>query len=355
MRTILFVIVCGLFITSCSSPLDKSVTEELSIEELAKVIENDSAFSGIYDLVEDIREPMLGSATQQVKWKDFSYADLVEYESALQDSVLYQTAEELANEKWDRDYYDVAKSVLDTVRGWKSNAIEFLDNRSPQSLVKVEPYSIKTESYGYGIGVKNVDIKFKLTPLVDGIEQFSFYYDVYSKFLKKDSVIAAERRAKVMQGSPWYPSLTLDNGCLYSKPLPRVGYGTWKVPYDLEKRLSYETVKSLSKSYDIVIYIDDVMVDGKVIDNQWSMPFAVGRLIEHFGDTIPNVPDPSIDVRFSMNAADIAESVFDRDYKAHWMLQTQMKDSILKSNFPEAHEFLEQVTRLKMQGLEEEL
>lgn len=351
MKTPFPIIACALFIASCSSPLDKPIIEELSIEELAKVIERDSSFSVIYDNLENIREPLLSSATQQVKWKDFTYADIVDYQATARDSVLYGTAEKLADEKWRNEYLDVAKSVLDTVRGWNSSAIEFLDHGTPQSLVKVEPYSINTESYGSGIGVRSVDIKFKCTPLVDGIEQFSFYYDVYPKYMKRDSVIAAERRAKVMKGSTWYPSLTLDNGCLYSKALPRVAYGRFEAPYDLEKRLSYETVKSLSESYEVVIYADDVMIDGNVIDHSWSMPYAVGRLIEHFEDTIPSEPEPD-DFVFSTNASSIAESVFDREFMDIWAIRTQIWDSILQSRHPEASELLEEITRWERKELE---
>lgn len=343
MKTFLPVLACVLFFASCSSPLDKPIIEELTIEELSKAIEGDSSFSGIYDAIEDIREPLLSSATQQVKWKDFTYSDLMGYMASARDSVLYENAEKLAEEKWRNEYLEVARSVLDTVRGWKSSAIEFLDNRSPQSLVKVEPYSIKTESYGYGIGVKSVDIKFKLTPLVDDVEQFSFCYDVYPKYMKKDSVIEAERRAAVMKGDVWFPSLTLDNGCLYDDALPRVAYGTWEVPYDLEKRLAYETVKSLSDSYDIVIYVKRVVVAGDVIDCNWDMPYSVGRLIEHFGDTIPNEPD-SDDFDFSWNASSIAESVFSAEYESKWSIRQQISDSILKSKHPDAHEFLEEMS-----------
>ena len=351
MKTFLPVIASVLFFASCSSPLDKPIIEELSIDELAKVIESDSTFSDIYDAIENIREPLLSSATQQVRWKNLTYSDLVDYESTALDSALYESVEKLADEKWRHEYFDVAKSVLDTVRGWKSSAVEFLDKKTPQSLVKVEPYRINTESYGYGIGVKNVDIKFKLTPLVDGIEQFSFYYDVYPKYMKKDSVIAAERRTKVMEGSTWYPSLTLDNGCLYSKALPDVGYGTWEAPYDLEKRLSYETVKSLSESYDIVIYVDDVMIDGNVIDYRWSMPYAVGRLIEYFGDTIPIEPEID-DITFLVNASSIAESVLNTEYESKWSIVSQVRDSILKSIHPEAHEFLEEISQFNREESE---
>jgi hypothetical protein len=353
MKTLLPFIACALLVASCSSALDKPIIEELSIEELAKVIERDSSFSVIYDVVENIREPLLSSAIQKVKWKGFTYADLVEYQATAQDSVLFATAEKLADKKWRNEYLDVAKSVLDTVRGWKSSAIEFLDHGTPQSLVKVEPYDINTESYGSGIGVKSVDIKFKCTPLVDGVEQFSFYYDVYPKYMKRDSVIAAERRAEVMKGVTWYPSLTLDNGCFYSKALPRVAYGRFEAPYDLEKRLSYQTVKSLSESYDVVIYVDDVMIDGNVIDHRWSMPYAVGRLIEHFEDTVPSEPNAD-DFIFSTNASSIAESVFSREYKDNWAIRAQIWDSILQSKHPEARELLEAATRLKREELEAE-
>jgi hypothetical protein len=77
MKTLLPFIACALLVASCSSALDKPIIEELSIEELAKVIERDSSFSVIYDVVENIREPLLSSAIQKVKWKGFTYADLV--------------------------------------------------------------------------------------------------------------------------------------------------------------------------------------------------------------------------------------------------------------------------------------
>ena len=102
-----------------------------------------------------------------------------------------------------------------------------------------------------------------------------------------------------------------------------------------------------------MIYVADVMVDGNVIDWSWNMPYSVGALIEHFGDTIPIEPD-SEDFGFSWNASSIAESVFGAEYESKWSIKSQVSDSILKSKHPKAHEFLEEISEFNRKEQETE-
>ena len=64
---------------SCSNPLDKSILNPLEIEELKKVIENDTTFEKLYTEIQTFRESILENEIQQVKWMDLSYQSLLDY------------------------------------------------------------------------------------------------------------------------------------------------------------------------------------------------------------------------------------------------------------------------------------
>ena len=71
---------------SCSNPLDKSILNPLEIEELKKVIENDTTFEKLYTEIQTFRESILENEIQQVKWMDLSYQSLLDYKDFNNDS-----------------------------------------------------------------------------------------------------------------------------------------------------------------------------------------------------------------------------------------------------------------------------
>ena len=94
--------VAGCFIAlSCSNPLDKSVTEQLTAKEIDRVARKDKSFLATYSVVEE-RWNHIHSSEDSLRWKDVTYGRLHNYLATVESAQLNSPLVIQLREKWEK-------------------------------------------------------------------------------------------------------------------------------------------------------------------------------------------------------------------------------------------------------------
>ena len=164
---------CCLFAISCSNPLDKSVTEQLTAREIDKVVRKDKSFLTTYSIVEE-RWNHIHSAADSARWKDITYNRLHNYLIAIESSQLKSPLVVQLREKWENMYNSHLSDADTIINRWR----KYLASYSPDSLVSVSYGGIEVERFKNA--QKQIDTlvkaKITVTPIKQVIDSIFISY-----------------------------------------------------------------------------------------------------------------------------------------------------------------------------------
>lgn len=259
MRKIIPVLILMLLNLACSN--NKSVTEELSLDEVSALVSKDTLYEKIILDVEQKRKLFKNDIVLRSKFKDLSYSDYYDYLKSSVDTnftkVIYEKAEKEYNSKMD-SILKIYKTRID------SKFVEYKMKKrkmDPSNYFRVEFSSISKEYYSYSYDVKNVEIKFKITPLQGPIQGGSFNYEIIPNVTEKS---------------------VADGGCRFSSYTSRPSVYTWEAPYDVEKELKYSSTSKVKDNYTIKYTILSARQKGKTFKllDQYDIPIEFGIYLD---------------------------------------------------------------------------
>lgn len=324
----------------CSTPLDKTVLEQLTVEELAQVMDGDTLFGDVYDAVSTIRDSVLIKPSDQVTWSELTYNDLLDYAKLLRDTAFYKENETIASIRWESSYKPVLFEVDSLAAVWlERKAVWKLEN-DPNSYLKITPVNIETDYYEYSYGVKDVHVKFQFKPLKGPLEQCTFAYGVFPVSSEiEELLMRAETLGEYLSSST---TDLLRAKCIHSSRITKTKYGRYEVPYSYETVLSGETVASLTEGYDFIIRVSSIRKDGETIDGDgFEIPSSIKSYVRFrdFSDSTDFYTQA--ENGFSpIYTDDVAMEMLDKKYIDQWEVTSQIQDSILMERFELAHDFI---------------
>jgi len=180
MRKVIFLfLVIGLF--SCNTTLDKSIFESLSVEELKVAIEKDSLFKNTYEYILYVRDTVIKSDIEKLKFSDLTYKRVHNFLKFTSDTAYFNPITERIEKEW-QEKYGIYKHKVDSVSDfWK----KYKQENSIEQYVKIELVAIDKEYYSYSRDIRKVNLGFRLTPLKGKIEQIIFGYSIEAKINEK--------------------------------------------------------------------------------------------------------------------------------------------------------------------------
>jgi len=319
MKKIIYLLFALFGLISCNSPLDKSIFEPLSVEDLKKSIESDSLFKGTYEYIVYIRDTVLKSDMEKVKFADLTYDQVHEFALFSSDTTYFKPIIERIEKEW-TEKYDIYGEQVDSVSNyWK----KYKEENSIEQYVKIELVEIDKEYYSYGNDVRNVNLGFRLTPLKGRIEQVRFGYSIEAKINEKEN-------------DDIYSSLysSLDkNWCRSTSPFSRPVVRYWEADYTNEKILKYKTLKTFLRDYNIHIEVDKIRKDGK---NMSKDDLNIPKAIEHHWEYENKEEEYLRDLYFD----DVVKEILNKDYMKEYEYRRQEIDKILKEKYPLTFEFV---------------
>lgn len=265
MKKIMFFFAASLFIVSCSSGLNKSILEPLSVDELKTNMKKDTSFTEFYSDIQKVREYVMGSDVRQAKYADVTYKRVYKYAKKAYDTTFTNQIREKQKELYDIKHPSYTNEVDSILTYWKN----YKNRYSLDSLVTVEYKELWKEHYSYSNDIKAVNIGFKITPLKGTIQQLIFRYCIKSK-ISNDGSMSTWDSHRCLASSPIYSEKTL----------------YWEADYSDEKYLKNMTSAQVARDYDFNIEIVEVRINGENMSEKLDLiPSSVSSALRWGDDT----------------------------------------------------------------------
>lgn len=101
----------------CNNPLNKTILEELSVEELREIENEDPDFMYYYEILKDDNvKRFMSDVKNKVEFGDLTYKRLIGFMECLNDDALYEKIEKQTNLEWDNKigrYINKMDSIID--------------------------------------------------------------------------------------------------------------------------------------------------------------------------------------------------------------------------------------------------
>ncbi len=314
-RILLLLITIGLF--SCNSHLDKPIFEPLTVQELKKSIDNDSLFQYTYEYIVYVRDTVLKTDIEKVKYADLTYNQIYDLMKFSSDTIHFKPINERIEKEW-KEKYGVYEKKVDSISNyWK----KLKEQNSLEQYAKVELARINKEYYSYSGGIKNVNLGFRLIPLKGKIDQIRFGYSIEAKINEKE---------EEDEYSSIYSSLN-KSWCLTTSPFSEPIVRYWEANYSNEKILQSKTLETFNRDYNIYIEIDQIRKDGVNMSNDdLNIPQSITNHWKY----------ENKEYLQDLYVEDVIEEVLGKTYLRHYEYRNQEVDKILKEKDPLVFEFI---------------
>jgi len=249
MKKVVLLVFVSVLLFGCNSYLNKSIFEPLSREEVQKSIEKDSLFKNVYALVMLNKDLKLKSELDQAEYSDLTYNRLYKFVKFMQDSAYFKSINEKMGNEWENKYGIYSTKIDSVLNYWQ----KYKDENSLNQYVNIELTDIKKYYYSYIGGLKSVYLVFKLTPLKDNIEQFTFGFKITPK-------IDSDKKQ---------PIFDMDYAwCLVDEPLVKTREAFFEPNYSDRDIFESRKLEEFLRDYNLDIKIREIRIDGKNISEK---------------------------------------------------------------------------------------
>lgn len=313
----------ALIMFSCHNPLNKTIFEKLTIDELKVAIGNDSSFENTYKIIQYKNDSILTTEIDRVKWSDLTYKRIHEFLRYQNDTIVFNALLNKWKLEWDSKYGGIVKQIDSISDYWE----KYADENSLDKYVKIELKTIHKEYYTYISGIKNIDVGFELTPLKGDIEQITFAYNFVNKLDEDDN------KTELIEMRHRY---LLDyNHCRMTKPITKPTLGYWESSYMNENILKTRDVKSLYRDYNIDIRIIEIRVnDENIREDDLGIPESIIGYWKNKNNEWSDI------IKIESGIKNVAEKLLDKEYIKSYDYFFNKKDSILTERDKLAHGFI---------------
>lgn len=166
----LSVLLCVIILSSCNSPLKKSVIEPLEIKELKAIIEKDTLFEITYKTIQEIRDAKFTDDVEKAKWSDITYNRVHKIVQLFSDTLYQKKYTKKIKTDWTSKYGEFLLKADSISNYWKN----YKKEKSLKNYVDIELFDIQTED-------RMVKIGFKIKALKTPIKKVSFDYIFINK------------------------------------------------------------------------------------------------------------------------------------------------------------------------------
>lgn len=295
-------------ISACRNPLDRSIFEPMKLEEIKAVIDEDTLFEDTYNYVDELKTTTLKSEADKAKWSELTYERIHDLVKLSLDTGYYKSIAREVQIEWERKYGEYEEKVANASEYWK----RFKEDNSLERYVKIELVEIDKDYYSYSLGIKDVHLGFRLTPLNGTVQQMRFSYRIEAKINETKS-------------GRMYSVLDME-WCFMSSPFTKPVIRYWKASYSDEKLLESKTVATLLRDYNLHIEIDKIRINDKNLSEEdLKIPESIKDYWRYEGDELMR----------SYYIGDVVREVFKTEYVSEdnyifkkWEESLKAKDSV---------------------------
>lgn len=310
---VLFLICLTIIITSCSQPINKHITEELSTEELSLINKKDPSFLNFYSTIfeNDCYNQFLDDKTEQVLVGEITYNKLYNFYRQITDSSFCHSIQEEAIIGWNQKFGKDEKTFDSILDYWNQQ----VESKSLDKYVKVEFDHIKKGDYGI------YDLFLKITPNKQILRGVTFSFDLV---LKQTNTVVVDNMYSYYIGSITKP-------IVYEVIDVRDKFRN----YVEDNNLSNEEIKT---NYEIRYHIINVLLDNfRQLDEQVAF------------DSVPK----DIKTYIIAPSSVLKENIIKNNINSNYVLLNNYKDILLQTKIdsisPKCYRFYQYITNCKDQ------
>ncbi|MBK5214988.1 MAG: hypothetical protein JJE55_15180 [Flavobacteriaceae bacterium] len=305
----LSVLLFVLGLSSCTSPLKKSVIEPLEIKDLKSIIEKDTLFELTYKAIQNIRETKLIDDVEKAKWSDITYERVHKTVKLYSDTLVQSKYTEKIKSDWNSKYGFYLPKADSISKHWK----KYEKENSLNSYVSIELFDIQTE-------YQRVKIGFKITPLKMPLKQVSFDYIFIDKN-EKEKIKKWKR----------YPSLN-DNTVSYNYyeniSEPKV---YWKIDSENQDKLEDKILEEVLGKFVFQLQLNSITKDGvRISKYDIDIPTNIERMWENENDFM-----------YDYYRGDVIKEFINSEFVRYDRFKITKIDSIARKLDPKTIAFLE--------------
>lgn len=319
MRKIFHLSAIALFTLTSCNPLDKSIIQDLSVEEIKSASEKDSLFEKTYNIVELFKMANEDNKLALAKYSELTYQRLLDYSNYSADPTIWEKYETQYGVAWSKEHLRSHNKAKNLIKDWRKKKEAFDKENDPAQYVKIELVGISTDYYRYAGGVKSVYFKFRITPLKGRVDQVVWSINPTAKIHGEPD----------KSGVSW---IIDTQRYIYSSPFSSAVTGEYKASYDHEKKASGETSKAFLRDYFLNLELKKVRYKGKNYEpDGFDFPWEVEQYIEY--------EDKGDDGMMDYYLKKIIKSDIDSTYVSKSDFVFEKKEEVKKEAYPLAHEF----------------
>ena len=300
-------------LTSCN-PLGKSISEELTVEEIKSAVDNDSLFDVAYKMIEMFKEVNENDKLVLAKHSELTYQQFLDYQRFLNNKEFWDKKKmELENE-WTNTHETSFNKGLEYIQDWQKKRDAYEIENDPSKHVKIELSGVETEYYTYSGGVQDVYFYFRLTPLKGRVEQ---------------AIWSINPTAKI-NGEPDKTTTSWilnQQRYIYSRPFSKRTGGRYEADYSHRDLAAGKNSKSFLRDYNLNLEIRKVRVNGK---NYEPNAFELPKLVKSYLDEVVNPESSMTDYYLEK----IIQENIEAEYISKSKFVTSKSDEIKQEMYP---------------------
>jgi len=280
-KLFLSIFIVGFVIASCNRISNKPVSQKLSTSELSKAVESDTTFSYFYENIRKSVEEI--SDIKKAKYNEVTYDRIFTYFKFITDTAYWKPLIEKWEGEWTSEFAVNLSKADSALKFWR----KYLEINSLNKYVNIELARIDKSYYEYIGGLKEVQLGFRLTPILGGVEQIRFTYGY---------------KAKINGDDKYYEK----HSCISTSPFSSPTTRFWEVEYSNRNTFGGENVESFLRDYNLYINITSIRKDGININiDDISVPAKIAECFEYEKDY------PAL---FKLSREELIKEIINNDY-----------------------------------------
>jgi len=306
----MYLLIVGL--TACN-PLDVSITEELSLDQIKSSSEGDSLFKPTYKIIKMFKSANKDDELVLSKYSNITYQDVVDYQKVLDNTQSWEVKFKEYEKKWNDKYSNCTDLGLAYIDSWGKALVSYNRLNDPKNFVRIDLVGVQTDYYSSISGIKNAYYKFKITPLKGRVEQVIWNVNPTAKI---NGRIEKTQSLRILNSDRY----------IYSRPFSRSVYGSYEVGYSNESKVGGESHQTLLRDYFLNMEIEKVRVNGQNYQlDDFEMPTDVKFYMKEIqeGDS----------VMADFYLSEIIRENIDSGYQSLTNFQLKQKEKYLKDKY----------------------
>ena len=176
MRKVLLIIGLMIVMVGCNNPLRKSISEELTMEEIKSISKRDPLFLAVYDTYFENKcyEGFLKDKTVLVLYSDLTYKKFYEYVQQTTNEDFVSSAYEDAEKEWSVKYGCSERKFDSIINHWEKHVAE----NTIETYLDIEFDHASPYKNYYN---KGLTLYFKIIPKKEKLRDVRFDYNIWTK------------------------------------------------------------------------------------------------------------------------------------------------------------------------------